>query len=275
LVSNGIDPVLEAEYSLRPRHPERESVYAAMRQASQAVRASNLSTLDLRYGDGPRMRLDFFPAASRAPLFVFVHGGYWRALDKETFSFLAAPLLARGIAVAMPGYDLAPQTPLPQIEAQINASLAWLGTNAVRLGVDPNRVVVSGHSAGAQLTAMAALRGRHSLGLKGFLGISGVYDLEPLLQTSVGQSIGLTLTQAQDASPTRVLLRNPGLPGCFLVGALETDGFVRQTKTFADAWHMAGSEANTTLVPETTHFTILERALDPDRLSTIETWLTR
>jgi arylformamidase len=274
LVSDGIDPLLEAEYSLRPRHPEREAVYAAMRKAGQSVRAANAATLDLRYGEGPRMRLDFFPATKAAPLFVFVHGGYWRALDKETFSFLAAPLLARGIAVAMPGYDLAPGTPLPQIEAQIDTCFAWLAMNAVALDFDPARVVVSGHSAGAQLTAMAALRGNHRLGLKGLLGISGVYDLAPLLRTSIGHAIGLTSTQAQGSSPARTLLRHPRLPGCFLVGALETDGFVRQTTSFAEAWRQAGGEADTLLVPDATHFTILERALDPARLASIEAWLS-
>lgn len=271
--SDGIDPHLESEYSLRPRHPERESVYAAMREAGLALRAANAATLDLRYGEGPRMRLDFFPATPGAPLFVFVHGGYWRALDKETFSFLAAPLVARGIAVAMPGYDLAPETPLPRIEAQIDASFAWLSANAARLGFDPSRVVLSGHSAGAQLTAMAALRKRHPLGLKGLLGISGVYDLVPLLHTSIGPAIGLTSTQAQISSPARTLLQPPNLPGCFLVGALETDGFVRQTTGFAQAWRAAGGTAIAGIVPDATHFTVLERALDPTRLASIETWL--
>jgi len=275
LASDGIDPRLEAEYSLRPRHPEREAVYAAMREAGRAVRAASAATLDLRYGAGPRMRLDFFPAAPGAPLFVFVHGGYWRALDKETFSFLAAPLVARGIAVAMPGYDLAPETPLPGIESQIDASFAWLSSNAARLGFDPSRVVLSGHSAGAQLAAMSALRERHPLGLKGLLGISGVYDLMPLLHTSIGPAIGLTPMQAQSSSPARALLQPPRLPGCFVAGALETDGFVRQTTDFAQAWRQAGGAAIASLVSDTTHFTVLERALDPARLASIETWFAR
>src|SRR4051812_21793923 len=106
-----LDPLMEREYNLRIRHPERDAVYARFASASAALRARWTGFRTIAYGDSPRQAIDFFPAPSpvdRAPLFVFVHGGYWRALERSTFSFLAETWLARGVHVALPGYDLAP-----------------------------------------------------------------------------------------------------------------------------------------------------------------------
>ena len=129
-----IDPELEAGYNLRARHPEREAVYADMARRSAALRASAPVRLDLRYGPSPPETLDYFPAARGARLFVFVHGGYWRALDKAIFSFLAKPFLDAGIAVALTNYGLAPSVPLAEIVAQSDRSIAWLARNAGELG---------------------------------------------------------------------------------------------------------------------------------------------
>src|SRR5689334_7591731 len=106
-----LDPLIEREYNLRVRHPERDAVYARFAEASADLRGRWPGFRTIAYGDTPRQAIDFFPAATairRAPLFVFIHGGYWRALERGTFSFLAEPWLARGVHVALPGYDLAP-----------------------------------------------------------------------------------------------------------------------------------------------------------------------
>jgi arylformamidase len=237
LASEPIDPALEAEYSLRARHPERDAVYAAMREAGLALRARHAVGLDLRYGPGPRMRLDYFGVGPGTPLLVFIHGGYWRALEKEIFSFLAEPLLAAGISVALLGYDLAPAVALPGIAAEIAAALHWLP--GAGLGFDPRRVVLSGHSAGGQLAAWAALSEGAlpaALGLRGLLGVSGVYDLRPLLRTSIGASVALTPAQAEAGSPLLALARRRGelrFPARLVAGARETDGFIGQTMGFA------------------------------------------
>jgi arylformamidase len=266
-----IDAALEADYALRARHPERDAEYARMREAGLGLRARHAAMLDLRYGEGPRMRLDYLGAGRGAPLLVFFHGGYWRALEKEIFTFLAGPLLARGISVALPGYDLAPAVTVPQIVAQAHAALGWLAQAG--LGFDPGRAVLSGHSAGAHLAAMAMLDPRTPLGLRGLLGVSGIYDLEPLLRTSVGASVALTATQACTASPLRALGAGAACPARLVVGAGETPGFISQTLRFAEALRARGDEAEAVLVPGTTHFSVLHELFDAPTLGVVQRWL--
>ena len=258
MAPDGIDPRLESEYALRARHPERESIYARMRAASDALRAAKPAHLDLSYGASPRERVDFFAGSPGSPLVVFIHGGYWRALEKEIFAFLAGPLLAHGYSAAMPGYDLAPGVTLAHIEAQIGAALAMLGARAAELGFDPARVVLSGHSAGGQLAALAALRGRPVLGVRGILGVSGVYDLVPLVTTSVGVSIGLDVATAAAASPMRLAAQRPEIPARLVVGADETHGFRQQSHDFAKARSAAGAAAEAVEIAGTNHFTVLD-----------------
>ncbi|MEJ0071866.1 MAG: alpha/beta hydrolase [Pseudomonadota bacterium] len=122
------------------------------------------TAFDVPYGDGPGEKLDLFPAprpagSAAGPVFVFIHGGYWRALDKRDFSFIAPPFVAAGISVVMVNYDLAPRVEVETIVAQTQAALGWVIANLARLGGDPARLFVGGHSAGGQLTALALLTG--------------------------------------------------------------------------------------------------------------------
>src|SRR5947209_5853264 len=176
-----LDPLIEREYNLRIRHPERDAVYARFASTSAALRARWPGFRTIPYGDSPRQAIDFFPAPSPkepAPLFVFVHGGYWRALEPGTFSFLAEPWLARGVHVALPGYDLAPRVGVRTIAAQVRRALEHLLEAADALGIDSANVVVGGHSAGAHLGALVL--GDMPRGTaRGFAGVSGVYALPP------------------------------------------------------------------------------------------------
>ena len=123
-----IDPALERQYNLRIRHPERTAVYDRFAASSAALRAEHPGFTELRYDGGPRCVLDFFhaEAASPAPLFIFIHGGYWRALDRSIFSFLARPWLERGTHVALIGYDLAPDVTVHTIAAEVRTAVATL-----------------------------------------------------------------------------------------------------------------------------------------------------
>ena len=147
-----IDDALEAEYALRTRHPEREKVYDEHLRRSAALRASGNCRLDVRYADGPRCLLDVFSAGAPAPVLFFIHGGYWRALDKSYVSFIAEPFRDAGVTVVMPSYDLVPAVRVGGIVDQIRAAFAWVVEHLA-----PERVVVAGHSAGGQLAAMLAL----------------------------------------------------------------------------------------------------------------------
>ncbi len=259
-----IDKTLEAEFALRRRHPERDTVYSRHRALSEAFRGRADCRLDERYDAGARCLLDVFPAGEGAPVLFFVHGGYWRALDKSIVSFIAAPFQAAGITVVMPGYDLVPAVRVGDIIDQIRAALRWTCE-----ALAPDRVVVAGHSAGGQLAAMLAIDQAiaGSGPIVGFAGVSGAYDLRPLLLTSINRDLTLTPEEAAEASP---LLRLGALrevaslvPFLAAVGGRETDGFKGWSAGLAEAWRARGSEARVLERPGATHFTILDALADP------------
>ena len=259
-----IDPAAEREYNLRLRHPERNAVYERCAAASAALRAREAGFRTLRYGDSANNVIDFFTAENagpQAPLFLFIHGGYWRALDRSIFSFLAAPWLERGVHVALPGYDLAPSASVRAIAEQVERAARHLLDAAPTLGFDSARVIVSGHSAGAQLGALL-LGGIAGWSARGFVGVSGVYDLEPLLGASVNLDIRLDASEARSLSP-RFRPGEPAVRYLCAVGGEETDGFRRQTHDYAAALRAQGCRATSLEVPGRTHFDVLDDLADP------------
>ena len=146
---------LEREYNARAAIREHPQIFARWAEQGAAARRLRACEVDLQYGPLNMERLDIFHAhQSDAPLLVFIHGGYWRSLDKSDFSWIAPPLLQHGVAVAVTNYGLAPQTSIEDIVRQQLKALAWLYHNAERLRFNPDRIVVAGHSAGGHLTAM-------------------------------------------------------------------------------------------------------------------------
>ena len=258
-----IDPALEREYALRSRHPERGAVYERFAAASAAFRQGTDAFRSLRYGASPNNAIDFVRAetTAAAPLFVFIHGGYWRALDRSIFTFLARPWLARGVHVALPGYDLAPALRVRDIAAQVEAATACLLARAGPLGIDPDRIVVGGHSAGAQLGAL--LLDRLPRGAAGFIGVSGIYDLQPLRATSINADVRLDAGEARELSP-RWRVPDPRPRYLCAVGAAETDGFRSQSHDYAAALRRQGCRAESIEVPGRTHFDVLDELADPE-----------
>ena len=260
--SIAIDEMAEREYNLRLRHPERGAVYDRCSLASEALRRKEDRFTSLRYGASASSLVDFFPAdvAGPAPLFLFIHGGYWRALDRRIFSFVARPWLDCGVHVALPGYELAPAASVRAIADQISAAVDWLLRNARSLGVDASRVIVSGHSAGAHLGALALSR-RTDWSARAFVGISGVYDLQPLLGTTVNRDIRLDADEARSLSPQWLRGDTAARYLCAYGGA-ETEGFRRQSRDYAAALRVQGCRAEMLEVPARTHFDILDDLAD-------------
>jgi arylformamidase len=257
-----LDDAIEREYNLRLRHPERGAVYDRCAAASEVLRGQVAGFTGLRYGASPNSVIDFFPAqvSGPAPLFLFIHGGYWRALDRRIFSFVARPWLARGVHVALPGYDLAPAASVGAIAAQVETALDWLLQRAGELGVDSGRVVVSGHSAGAHLGALG-LTSRPGWSARAFVGISGVYDLQPLLATSVNRDVHLSAVEAQALSP-QGRPADPAVRYLCAVGGAETDGFRRQSRDYAAMLRAQGCDVQLLEVSNRTHFDILDDLAD-------------
>ena len=254
----------EAGYNLRRRHLDFEEYLAVWEAESARVRDSLDCILDVRYGAGPNMTADLFPApASGAPIQVFIHGGYWRAMDKDVHSFPAEGFVAAGGAAVSLNYTLAPAVTLDTIIEQCRAALEWIADNAGRLNGDPDRIFVSGHSAGGHLTAMMlctdwTARRRPADLVKGGTAISGIFDLTPLMETSINDDIRLDAEAATRNSPIHNLpAAGAGGPLIAAVGAAETAAFVAQNRAFAEAWQARGFEATVMEIEGLHHYTVV------------------
>jgi len=251
----------EREYNNRARVPESAEIIAAWARDAAAFRASGVrAELDLAYGEGAREKLDLFlpPHAEAAPTALFIHGGYWQALDKSFVSHFARGLLAQGVAVAVPSYDLCPAVTLGEIAEQMRRAAAFLHR---RRG---GRLVAAGHSAGGQLAALLlatdwpAWEPGLPAGMVGAaLPVSGVFELGPLKGTSIAKALNLTGQDIATLSPR--LLPPPAFEALHVVvGGAESDEFIRQSRDFATHW--GGSfEA----LPGANHFTVLAPFMDP------------
>lgn len=235
---------LERMYNNRMRVPDHGEYFARWAAESALVRQSLPCQLDVPYGDGVRERLDAFPAArAGSPLVVFVHGGYWKALDKSFHSFVAGALHDAGAAVVVPNYSLCPQVSIPQITLQIARAVAWAWRHARTLRADPRRIAVIGHSAGGQLAAMMMACAWPLVDVampagvvRRGMGLSGLYDLEPLMHTpSLQEVLRLTPAQVQQASPARVPLSGRS-EFMAVVGGEESGEYLRQNRLLQSAW---------------------------------------
>ena len=227
---------------------------------SDEIRAGKEARLDLRYGARPRARLDYFPCGARkAPLFLFIHGGYWQRNDKEMFAFVCDGPRPHGIDVAVVGYTLAPQARLTDIVAEIDQALTFLSERAGDLGFDRDRLFVGGWSAGGHLTAMAA---KHPA-FRGGLPISGIFDLEPIALCYLDEPLKLDASEIATLSPLSVLPdRMPPLH--MFVGGAELLELKRQSATYAEAARARRLPVELTALPGHHHFSIMEELARPD-----------
>ena len=261
---------LERMYNNRMRVPDHADYYARWAAESALVRRSLPCDLDVAYGTAPGETLDVFPAARPgAPVVVFIHGGYWRGMDKSQHSVLVPSLRAQGAAVVVPNYALCPQVSIPQITLQMVLAVGWAWRNARRFGGDARRLVVIGHSAGGQLAAMmlacawpTAQAGLPRDVVKAALGISGLYDLQPLLHTpSLQEVLRLTPDQVAQASPARLPAPARGrLIG--VVGGDESGEYLRQNRLIQQAWGRERVPVASVLAG-LNHFSVLDGLAQP------------
>lgn len=272
------DPAwLDAQYNNRARVPAAPEHLARWTEASRLTRAASpAARLDLRYGDGPSETLDFFPAQPGAPVLVFLHGGYWRALDKSDFSFVAPSFVADGAAVVVVNYGLCPTVTVEQIALQCARAIAWTHQHAGELGVDASRLAVAGHSAGGHLAAMMlccrwpeVAPGLPAQLMVGALSISGLYDLEPIRQTPFLQG-DLRLTPASVKRLSPAFFRRPRHGVLLTVaGGDESEEYLRQNRLIRDQWGPTAVPVCEAL-PGDDHFSVLSSLADPGgRLHTL------
>ncbi len=237
-------------------------------KGSEEARSSMDYEEALSFGPSVEETLDLFPAGDDAPLFVFVHGGYWRALSKNESSFMAPCLAGHGIATAAVNYTLRPHASMDDITAQVRRATAWLYQNGRKYGCNPDRMFVAGSSAGGHLGGMLVSRGWHAGFdvpediIKGGVLLSGLYELEPVRLCYSNEWVGLGVDSAHRNSPQHHL-PDVGCPLILSYGGSETDEFKRQSEDYAAAWRAAGFEADCFETTERNHFDIPFELTDP------------
>jgi arylformamidase len=230
------------------------------RARSAQVRAGPHARLDVPYGKRPRQRLDYFPSGvQRAPLFVFIHGGYWQRNDKEMFAFVADGPQPHGIDVATVGYTLTPDARLTEIVHEIEQALSFLSQRTDDFGFARDRLFVGGWSAGGHLTAMAA---RHAA-VRGGIPISGIFDLEPIALNYLNEKLALDPSEVETLSPLRIL-RDRSAPLRMFVGGSELPELKRQSASYAEAARERRLPVQLTVLPGHHHFSILDEICRPD-----------
>lgn len=257
------------QYNARAGIPDHPEIFARWARQSAQARISHLALFDLPFGDAATERLDFFPAAhSGGPLLVFIHGGWWRSLDKSDFSFVAPAFTAAGINVALTNYTLAPAASIEEITLQQIRALAWLYRHGARYGADVDRIVVAGHSAGGHLAAMMMAAQWQAFDadlpvdlVKGGVVFSGLYDLEPVQYADfVNVDLQLTADRIGPLSPAAMPQSHP-TPFITAVGGLESDEFKRQNALLGTCWR--ASQVADVALPNANHLTICDAMAGP------------
>lgn len=264
-----IDPDAEFSFVSGQGRANWPTLIADFTARSTATAGRAEVSLDVRYGPRPRQVYDFVPATAPAHgSVIYLHPGYWQMRDKAQFRFIADVFGPLGFDTYVPNYPLAPDATVAEI------------TEAVREIVDPIRersrirhgrdlpIVASGHSAGAHLAIELALTEATAWGLSsspvvGVVALSGVYDLCPLVGTSLNAKLALTLETARAASPVHRVARAE-CPALFVVGGGETAAFRAQNTAMANAWRAGGGDVVLREEPEADHFSLITRLADPE-----------
>jgi arylformamidase len=277
------DPAwLDGMYNNRALVPDHAVYFERWAAQSVLARRAGNCRLDMRYGESAGEKLDVFPASGGgrasaagrqgAPVLVFIHGGYWRSLDKSDHSFIAPALAAAGACVVVPNYDLCPAVTIEDITLQMVSALAWTYRHIAEFGGDPNRITVVGHSAGGHLAAMLLCcqwpqwAADLPAGLvKNALSISGLFELESIRQTPFLKD-ALRLTPAQVLRLSPAWLPAPSQGQLYAVaGGSESAEFLRHNVLIQQAWGSQVVPVRDEL-PGLNHFSVVEAMTQPGHL---------
>lgn len=251
-------------FRIRAIVPEFDAISADYAIASAATRQRHRHLLDIAYGPEPRQKLDlFFPETldGPAPVHIFIHGGYWRANDRENFHFVADSVVASGAIAVIVEYTLMPGARMAQLVGEVRQAALWVGTHIAGHGGDPTRISASGHSAGAHLASYLSALAPHEHGfpatpVRSLLLVSGIYDLRPIAESFLQPEISLTPQEVNEWSPFEAN-QSPETAITLVVGKAETEPFHLQAQDFAFAAAKRGAPVERLTIPGHDHMTIV------------------
>ncbi len=258
---------LEYQYNPRVSVPEFPELSKARAAQARKVRESAKSWLDVPYGKSPREKADIYAANKPGgPVFVYLHGGYWRGGSKEDNCNFAPTFTKRGATVVLVEYDLCPQVTVSDIVGEARSAIAWIYRNIAGYGGDPGKIYLAGASAGGHLTAMALANDWEKQSLppniiKGALAMSGVYDLDMVMRISVQEEVRLTPEMVQENSP----FLQPMMAGCPIlvaVGGAEPKGWQQMSEDYFNYCKARGLSVEYLVVPGANHYTVPEGLMD-------------
>jgi arylformamidase len=261
---------LDVQYNNRARFPNYVEHFDAWQRWSAHTRATLPVAFDLAFGASAMERIDIFPAAhGSAPIYVFIHGGYWYSLDKSDYSYIAEGMRPHGMATAVNNFGLAPDHDMDEIVRQNRAALTWLWRNAAAHGGDAARIYVAGHSAGGHLAAMLLATDWPAVApdlppdlVRGACAIGGIFDLEPIRLSFLNAKLHLTEPQVARHSPLQ-LPPSRGGPLQLIIAADESDEFHRQSSAMEAHWRGLGQPAERILPVGLDHFDVVNQLRDP------------
>jgi arylformamidase len=260
----------EVQYNPQRSVPDHQAAARRREPINNAALETLRRTADIAFGPGALQKLDLYAPEGPGPwpVHAFLHGGYWRAQDKRNFAFTALLLNRRGVLVAVLNYDLCPVVTLDGAVASGLAGIEWLARNIATHGGDPDRITLSGHSAGAHLVAAAlasdwATRGLPVNLIKGALLISGIYDPAPAMFTTVNADIRLT-PEISERQNYEALLPRATCACWVMAGGEEPIQWIDQSLRYAQHLRRHGLKPGLLVTPGFHHFTIQDQFLDPE-----------
>ena len=261
-----IAPILEKGYNVRLLVDDFDGLIEKWSKWSEDFRANADSSLNCQYGDGEKDKLDIFRCGKpNAPLFIFIHGGYWERGDKSIYSFIAQSFLSSGIDVALIGYQLCPGASMTNIVDKIREAIVWIWNNADEYSISKNRINVSGHSAGGHITGMILATDWKEVSknlpdnlVKTGIPISGLYQLNPIRETTIADALGLDDAESLALSP-HFFEPQTQAPILVTLGGGETSEFHWQTDNFVNKWKGFKASLDYFAEPDVDHFGVVER----------------
>lgn len=264
---------LDSQYNNRSRVANATQLLEQSERDSEALRERVQFQADVPYGLHPREILDIFPASRPgAPVHAFIHGGYWRSLEKRFCHFIADGFIHHNVTYVAVNYPLAPQVTMDALVASCRQAIAWLYPNIAGYNGDPDQIYISGHSAGGHLAAMLMATDWPALAtnlpanlIKGGCALSGLFNLTPIRLSYLNRDLRLDEAMAHRNSPQFLAPASPS-PLIVAVGGAESDEFLAQSQDLVEAWSPQMPITHL-VVPEANHFSILDYMINQKLLN--------